>query len=126
MSLNIPEKKSFYTTSTKDNLSELSILDEIEKNCFPIIRLYFIEGEGVRGNHFHENCDQIIIALNKELKVILTSKKLKFEFKLAPIKEYLIIPANWYIELFLPPKSKALALASESFSKTKTNNFLPQ
>ena len=29
MSLNIPEKKSFYITSTKDNLSELSILDEV-------------------------------------------------------------------------------------------------
>ena len=126
MILNIPEKKTFQTSLSKDKLSELSIIDEIEKNYFSIRRLYFIEGEGVRGNHFHENCDQIIIALNKVLKVNLTSKKLRLEFVLTPIKEYLIIPANWYIELLLPPDSKALALASETFSKTKTNNFLPK
>lgn len=126
MSLNIPEKKSFYTTSTKDNLSELSILDEVEKNCFTIKRLYFIEGEGVRGKHFHKNCNQIIIALNKEFNVRLTSIDSKYEFSLIPLREYLIIPSNWYIELFLQAGSKALALASETFSNTKTCNFLPK
>jgi len=120
MDLERPSIHYLKNTSTKDNEAELFILDEIEQNYFPVKRLYFIKGKGVRGAHYHKNCKQAIIAIKNTQIVKLTLGKTIIEFLLNPMIEFLIIPSNWHIELNLAPNSITLALASEVFSKTET------
>ncbi len=110
---------------SKDSKAELHVFEYFEKLGFSIKRFYFLKGtqSGIRGNHSHENCFQIIVAINNSSNIVVKAKnKKEYTFTLTPFKNAVVVPRNHKIELELEKDSICLALASETFENTRTIN----
>ena len=110
---------------SKDSKAELYVFDYFEKLGFSIKRFYFLKGSqpGIRGNHKHKNCFQIIVAINKSSTIVLRANDHKeYTFILTPFKNAVVVPRNFKIELELEKDSICLALASETYKNTITKN----
>ena len=123
--LNHPLEINFLNLESKDSKAELYVFDYFEKLGFSIKRFYFLKGSqpGIRGNHKHENCFQIIVAINNSSTIALRAFDSKeYTFTLTPFKNAVVIPRNYKIELMLEKDSICLALASDTFENTITTN----
>ena len=110
---------------SKDSKAEILVFDYFEKLGFTIKRFYFLKGSqsGIRGNHKHVNCFQIIVAINNSSTIVLKGIEHKeYTYTLIPFKNAVVVPLNYKIELMLEKDSICLALASDTFENTITTN----
>lgn len=115
-----PELIKLEGKSTADNNAELKIIDELSEKFFTPKRIYFINGYGERGKHYHENCDQIIAPIFNPQTIHLKKDGQFLTYNLTPLIDAIFIPRGWSLTLNMPPKSITLALASESYKNTET------
>jgi oxalate decarboxylase/phosphoglucose isomerase-like protein (cupin superfamily) len=105
-----------------DKLVNISVAEFFEKYNITIKRIYFIEtdnNKSKRGNHAHINQDQILILQEGFAKLVLTNsngKKIRLEINKTP----LLVPAGYWIELFMSENTKIMCLASQTYKHLKS------
>lgn len=89
---------------------------------FPITRMFYIQGVsvgGVRGDHAHINCKQVLVTVQGRCEVICDDGTRKATFELSsPDRALFIPPSIWASERFLTPDALLVVFADVPYEET--------
>lgn len=109
-----------------DDRGRLTVADGQPFFSRRVFWVYGNEGDKERGNHSHEKCDQLLIALRGNIKATLVSKEgEERHFNLSEPNKGLYVPAGEFIKYIIEDKSILLVLCSEQYSENDVNKNPP-
>jgi len=89
---------------------------------FPIARVFYIQGVsvgGVRGDHAHINCKQVLVSAHGKCEVICDDGTRKATFELSsPDQAVYVPPPIWAFERFLTPGAVLVVFADVRYDET--------
>ena len=104
------------------NDGSLVVVEGLGDLHFPIARIFYIQGVsvgGVRGDHAHINCKQVLVCVNGKCEVICDDATRKATFELSsPDQAVYIPPGIWASERFLTPDAVLIVFADVGYEET--------
>jgi dTDP-4-dehydrorhamnose 3,5-epimerase-like enzyme len=116
------KKPEIYSFDTKPDLKgNLTFLEELKDLPFEIRRVYWLYGipeQQIRGDHAHKTGQQVIIAIQGKIEVLLESKKGElFNCTLDKPEKGLYIPPNWWGKMIFSKNTVMIGLASDEYNE---------
>lgn len=114
-----PELYSF--TRITDARGNLSFLEELKDVPFEVKRVYWLNNvpeQQVRGGHAHKTGEQVIVAMQGIIEVVLESPNgERLSYTLDRPDKGLYIPPMWWGQMLFRDKAILLGFASDEFSE---------
>ena len=84
------------------------------------IRIFFLKAKKkcIRGNHAHKICNQFFISIDKPVKILIDSGKLRKKILLKPGKILKIKPYVW-VKIILEKNQSICVLCDKKYSKNE-------
>jgi dTDP-4-dehydrorhamnose 3,5-epimerase-like enzyme len=116
------KKPEIYTFDTKPDLKgNLTFLEELKDVPFEVKRVYWLYGipeQQIRGDHAHKTGEQVIIAVQGNIEVLLESIKGElFNCTLDKADTGLYIPPNWWGKMIFGKNTVMIGLASDEYNE---------
>lgn len=110
----------FTFTTFKEDEGLLVPITGGENLVFPIERIFYAYNVPlgvIRGKHAHHDCDQILIALKRELDVFIKDGKDEIQVGLVSPNQAVFIPAGLWCEEQYTDETIMLAICSHKYAK---------
>ncbi|MFT6828019.1 MAG: oxalate decarboxylase/phosphoglucose isomerase-like protein (cupin superfamily) [Roseivirga sp.] len=116
------KKPEVYTFDSKPDLrGNLTFLEELKDVPFEVKRVYWLYAlpeQQTRGDHAHKTGEQVIIAIQGKIEVLLESKKGElFNCTLDKPNIGLYIPPLWWGKMIFSKNSVMIGLASDEYNE---------
>uniref|UniRef100_UPI004047E16D sugar 3,4-ketoisomerase n=1 Tax=Roseivirga sp. TaxID=1964215 RepID=UPI004047E16D len=116
------KKPEVYTFDSKPDLrGNLTFLEELKDVPFEVKRVYWLYAlpeQQARGDHAHKTGEQVIIAIQGKIEVLLESQKGElFNCTLDKPNKGLYIPPLWWGKMIFSKNALMIGLASDEYNE---------